>query len=99
MITRRYNGVLRPPTTDALARLRHAATASDRELDRALSDVGVLPPLDLNEIRRVLTRPGSELTSCRNGDGHAIVEVSWNMSLSAMVHHDGRVQMLSVAAA
>jgi hypothetical protein len=91
--------VLRPATQDALTRLRLAASLSDRELDRALSDVGVLPPLDLSEIRNVLKRPGCELATCPNCDGHTIVEVSWNTALSALIHHDGRVQPLNTAAA
>lgn len=91
--------MLRPASPDALLRLTIAATASDRELDRALSDVGVLPPLDLDQIRSLLTQPAVELTTSRNDDGHAIVEVSWNGSRSARIHHDGRVQVLSNAAA
>ncbi len=35
----------------------------------------------------------------RNADGHAIIQVVWNAQLSALVHHDGRVQLLSNAAA
>jgi hypothetical protein len=91
--------VIRPASQDALTRLRRAALASDRELDRALSDVGILPPLDLSEIRSVLDRPGCELATCRNRDGHAIVEVMWNTELSALIHHDGEVHVLSTAAA
>jgi hypothetical protein len=91
--------VLRPPSDDALRRLGAAAGATDRELDRALSDVGVLPPLDLAHIRQVLAQPGSDIGCRRNADGHAIVEVSWNGRPSAHIHHDGRVQILSVAAA
>jgi hypothetical protein len=90
--------VLRPATQDALTGLRLAASLSDRELDRALSDVGVLPPMDLSEIRGVLQRSGCELATCRNCDGHTIVEVSWNTALSALIHHDGRVQLVNTAA-
>lgn len=92
-------GVLRPPNAASLDRLLRAADASDRDLDRALSDVGVLPPLDLGHIRRVLGRPGTEIAVTRNPDGHAIVQVVWNAQLSALVHHDGRVQLLSSVAA
>jgi hypothetical protein len=91
--------VLRPPSAAALERLTRAADASDRELDRALSDVGVLPPLDLDQIRHVLTRRGMELAVTRNADGHAIIQIAWNAQLSALIHHDGRVQLLSSAAA
>jgi len=91
--------VLRPPSAAALERLARAAVATDRELDRALSDVGVLPPLDLTQIRQVLTRRGTDLTMGRNDDGHAIIQVVWNARLAALVHHDGRVQMLGIAAA
>ena len=91
--------MLRAASTGALARLRLASTGSDRELDRALSDVGVLPPVDLVMIRRVLGRPGTELAMSRNDDGHAIVQVVWNAQLAALLHHDGRVQLLDSAAA
>ncbi len=91
--------MLRHPTIDALLRLRAAAEASDRELDRALCDVGVLPPVDLVHIRRILTRPGAEIGCSRNADGHAIVEISWNREPAARIHHDGRVQLLNSAAA
>jgi hypothetical protein len=91
--------VLRPPSAAALERLARAAAGSDRELDRALSDVGVLPPLDLTQIRQVVTRSGTELAMSRNDDGHAIIQVAWNAQLAALVHHDGRVQMLGIAAA
>jgi len=91
--------VLRPPSAAALERLARAAAGSDRELDRALSDVGVLPPLDLTQIRQVVTRSGTELAMSRNDDGHAIIQIVWNAQLAALVHHDGRVQMLGIAAA
>lgn len=91
--------MLRPASQDALTRLQQAASASDRELDRALSDVGVLPPLDLADIRIVLNRPGCVLATCRNCDGHAIVEVSWNTEVAALIHQDGRVQLTTTVAA
>lgn len=88
----------RPPHA-ALHRLLDASVASDRDLDRALADVGVLPPLDLSPIRHVLNRAGTELGLARNRDGHVIVEVAWNAQVSAFIHHDGRVHVLSTAAA
>lgn len=91
--------MLRPPTAAAIDRLIRSVEASDRELDRALSDVGVLPPLDLGRIRSVLGRPGTQVAMTRNDDGHTIVQVVWNAQLSALVHHDGRVQLLDCAAA
>lgn len=91
--------MLRPATSDLLARLQLAASGTDRQLDRALSDVGILPPLDLGQIRSVLVRPGTELSTSRNRDGHVVVEVLWNTTLAVMIHHDGRVQVLSTAAA
>lgn len=91
--------MLRPPSADELLRLRGAASASDRELDRALSDVGVLPPLDLAHIRRILARPGADIGCSRNPDGHAIVEIAWNQQPSARIHHDGRVELVAAVAA
>ncbi len=91
--------MLRPPSADALLRLQAACNRSDRELDGALSDVGVLPPLDLQHIRQILAQPGADISCSRNADGHAIVEVTWNREPSARIHHDGRVQFLSSAAA
>lgn len=91
--------MLRPASHDALTRLQRAAAGSDRELDRALSDVGVLPPLDLAEIRNVLNRPGCVLATCRNCDGHAIIEVRWSTHITALIHQDGRVQSTTIVAA
>ena len=91
--------MLRPPSAAALVQLARAAEATDRELDRALSDVGVLPPLDLSQIRQLLTRRGTELALTRNGDGHTIVQVRWNGRAAAQVHHDGRVELANSAAA
>lgn len=59
----------------------------------------MLPPLDLSQIRRVLRRRGTRLAISSNDDGHTIVQVVWNAELAALVHHDGRVQMLGIAAA
>jgi hypothetical protein len=89
--------VLRPPTTDSLRRLCAAADASDRDLDRALSDVGVLPPADLAPIRDVLQRRGTEVARACNSDGHIILQVVWQARLAALIHHDGRVQTLTHA--
>jgi len=91
--------VLRPATVDSLTRLQLASSASDRELDRALSDVGILPPLDLSAIRNVLGQASIELSTTRNADGHVVVAVTSNTMRSAVIHHDGRVHVFSAAAA
>ncbi|MDW3215754.1 MAG: hypothetical protein R8G01_17275 [Ilumatobacteraceae bacterium] len=90
--------MLRPPSAENLQRLCVAARASDCDLDRALSDVGVLPPADLTEIRDVLTRLDTEVARARNAEGHVILQVVWHAQLSALIHQDGRVQVLTNAA-
>jgi hypothetical protein len=90
--------VLRSPTSDSLRRLCAAAGASDRDLDRALSDVGVLPPADLTEIRAVLQREGTEVARACNADGHVILQVVRHAQLAALIHQDGRVHLLTHAA-
>jgi hypothetical protein len=90
--------VLRSPSTESLRRLCAAADASDRELDRALSDVGVLPPADLTPIRDVLQRAGTEVARACNADGHVILQVVRHAQLAALIHHDGRVHLLTNAA-
>lgn len=90
----------RPPRT-ALLDLLAAANACDRDLDTALSDLGVLPPLDLTPIRHVLARPGVELALARNADGHVVievVEVAGGSITTALIHHDGRVHVVTAAA-
>lgn len=91
--------MIRPATVDSLSRLQLASRDSDRELDRALSDVGILPPLDLGAIRHVLSQPSTRLSATRNPDGHVVIDVAWNEVRSAVIHHDGRVHVLSVASA
>lgn len=98
-MTGRKGFVLRPPTSAALRRLPEAAASCDRDLDRALSDVGILPPLDLQPIRHVLLKPGVELARTTNEYGHVIIQVCWSTQLAALLHHDGRVQILSTAVA
>ena len=95
----RWVGVLRPPTAHCLERLLAAAEWTDRDLDRALCDVGVLPPVDLSPIRGLIGQPGVTLTTRRNGDGHSIIEVCRNADAVALIHQDGRVQVLSTATA
>lgn len=83
--------MLRPATPDALERLRRAAHRSDRELDTALLALGVLPPLDLGEIRGWLGLPGVELVAGANHDGHRVISVAFGKRTVARIHHDGRV--------
>lgn len=87
--------MLRPPTAHCLARLLAAADWADRDLDRALSDVGVLPPVDLAPIRQLIGEPGVTLATRRSPDGHSIVEVVRHSAPSVLIHHDGRVQLLT----
>lgn len=90
--------MLRPPSAETLQRLCAAAGSSDRDLDRALSDVGVLPPADLDEIRRLLCGTDTELALARNAEGHVILQVVRHAQLAALIHQDGRVQALTNAA-
>jgi predicted nuclease with RNAse H fold len=90
--------VLRPPSQAALERLTQSAKATDRDLDRALSDVGVLPPLDLTQIRQLLTRNGTNLALDLNDDGHTIIEVVTGGRAVAWVQHDGRVDLSNAVA-
>lgn len=87
--------MLRPASAEHLQRLCAAAGESDRELDRALCDVGVLPPADLDEIRGILSRSGTQLARARNTEGHVILQVVWQDQLAALIHQDGRVQVLA----
>lgn len=89
--------MLRPPTAHCLERLLAAAEWTDRDLDRALCDVGVLPPVDLAPIRELIGQPGMTLSTRQNNDGHSIIEVCRNRDAMALIHNDGRVQALSTA--
>jgi len=57
-----------------------------------------LPPADLTPIRDVLQRRGTEVARARNADGHVILQVVWHAQLAALIHHDGRVHLLTNAA-
>lgn len=83
--------VLRPATPSALQRLVLAATQSDRELDAALTDLGVLPPLELEQIRACLQIADTELVAGVNADGHRLIAVTDGDHELAWIHHDGRV--------
>jgi hypothetical protein len=80
-----------------MASLRTAATASDAALDLALLRVGILAPVDLDEIRTLFVRSTVTLRATANRDGHRIVEVVENGRTFAQVHHDGRVFTLAAA--
>ncbi len=80
-----------------MASLRAAATASDAALDLALLRVGILAPVDLDEIRTLFVRATATLRATSNRDGHRIVEVVEHGRTFAQVHHDGRVFTLTAA--
>ena len=83
--------VLRPATPSALHRLVVAATQSDRELDAALTDLGVLPPLELEQIRACLQLAHTGLVAGVNADGHRLITLTDGDDQLAWIHHDGRV--------
>jgi hypothetical protein len=83
--------VLRPATTASIDRLRRAAFADDRELDSALVGLGVLPPVDLEEIRGWLKVSGIDLVAGTNADGHRVIAIMIGQGTVARVHPDGRV--------
>ena len=87
----RYRSVLRPATPSALQRLVQAATQTDRELDAALIELGVLPPLDLDQIRGCLLIAPRGLTAGTNSDGHRLLSLADAGQPVAWIHHDGRV--------
>ncbi len=82
--------MLRPATLAQLERLRAAARQRDVDLDQALYDLGVLPPVDLNEIRSCLT-PDCQLTAHTTRYGHPVIEVRVSGTVSAWIHQDGSV--------
>jgi len=83
--------VLCPATPYALERLARAAFADDRELDAALSGLGVLPPLDLDLIRTCLSTPNTKLLAGVNRDGHRLLSIAEGDREIARIHHDGQV--------
>jgi len=80
-----------PARPEALDRLRRSAGRGDRDLDAALLRLGVLPPLDLEPIRRWLDAEGVRLVAASNADGHRIIEFVIANRVAARVHHDGTV--------
>ncbi len=83
--------MLCPATPYALERLARAAIADDRELDAALSGLGVLPPLDLDLIRTCLCTPNTKLLAGVNRDGHRLLVIAEGDREVARIHHDGQV--------
>lgn len=84
-------GMLRPATPEALERLRRAAHDVDRELDTALTCLGVLPPVDLRPIRACLINPSIVIIADTNRDGHRRLEVRDRLGTVAWIDHDGAV--------
>ena len=91
--------MLRHATPDALAQLLAAAVDVDRELDMALVRLGVLPPLDLSEIRSWLTLDGVGLRARTNADGHRVIEVVIERRTLADIQPDGSVDIPLAASA
>lgn len=83
--------MLWPATPELLERLRQAATGIDRELDAALTDVGILPPAELQPIRECLLYPSAVIVADTNRDGHCLLSVRDRHGVVAWIHHDGRV--------
>lgn len=86
--------MLRPASPEALDRLRRAATDVDRELDTALTCVGILPPLELQPIRECLLTQATVIVAETNRDGHRLLSVRDRHGVVAWIHHDGRVVRL-----
>lgn len=89
--------MLRPATPESLDRLRRAADDIDRELDTALTCLGILPPLELQPIRDCLRQPSTVLVAEVNRDGHRLLSVRNRHGVVAWIHHDGRVVRLQGA--
>ena len=86
--------MLRPASREALDRLWRAAVDGDRELDSALTGVGVLPPLELQPIRECLLTPSTVIVAETNRDGHRLLSVRDRHGVVAWIHHDGSVVRL-----
>ncbi len=86
--------MLRSASPAALERLRLAAADGDRELDTALTGVGILPPLELQPIRDCLLLPATVIVAETNRDGHRLLSVRDRHGVVAWIHHDGRVVRL-----
>ena len=91
--------MLRPASRELLERLVHAAHDIDLELDTALTQLGVLPPLDLAPIRSCLSHEEIEIEAGANADGHRILYVSVQGRPTASIGHDGCVVPVAQATA
>jgi hypothetical protein len=91
--------MLRAAGPDAMACLRAAAMADDAALDWALLRIGILAPVDLTQIRSIVSRPEAMLSATANHDGHRIVDVVEAGCSVARIHHDGNVVVPARAAA
>jgi hypothetical protein len=83
--------MLRPIGPDDLMSLRSAASTGDAAFDLALLRVGILAPVELDEIRSLVLHPTACLEPTQNSDGHLIIDVVERGELIAKLHHDGRV--------
>jgi hypothetical protein len=83
--------VLRAATPRSIDRLVAAVHLTDREFDTALIQLGILPPLDLSEIRSWLSVDGVTVIAGQNPDGHRVLAVVQDGRTLAWIHHDGRV--------
>lgn len=91
--------MLRPATPDALDRLIASAFDVDRELDLALVQLGVLPPLDLSVIRSWLTLDGVGVRARCNDDGHRVIDVLVERRVVASIGPEGAVELPFAASA
>lgn len=83
--------MLRAATPDSIDHLYRAATDVDRELDTALTRIGILPPVDLQPIRNCLLDRTTVIVAETNRDGHRMLSVRDRHGVVAWIHHDGRV--------
>jgi hypothetical protein len=86
--------VFRAATSETIDRLRRAAEGTDRELDAALSDLGILPPADLEPIRRCLVDRSAVIVAGTNRDGHRRLEIRDRWGTVAWIDHDGQVALV-----
>lgn len=86
--------MMRSATPESIDRLRRAAAGTDCELDAALSDLGILPPVDLQPIRASLLEPSSVVVAESHPHGHRLLSVRDRYGVLAWIHHDGRVVRL-----
>lgn len=86
--------MIRQATPESVESLRRAILGDDLVLDRALTHLGILPPLDLQEIRDCLADGSNVVVAETNRDGHRLLSVHDRYGVVAWIHHDGRVVRL-----